>query len=224
MRNTINQSKTIKMIRFFDREIIEKNGSPLVVVWEYDNSLNYSERLAKELETPERFFSEYVIPKVLERRGQFCEEIGCLQSVEVTFNFRQVLYLAFTDPLRDYWGSVSFPYFFNNKLCEWAHTSIQLYKDEPPRKPFRFHCRIFSNYNHIYYMEVPAETALSRDFEKYPPTELELKIWKSLRGTKSPAKATLEDKILFLIEYGKRVGTNNDKTAIKLNEFRRIYL
>ena len=202
------------MIQFFEKDITDGNGSPLKVIFEYNSRYNLS--------NPKKAFNEKIIPEMEKKKDWYFGEklLNCLYHINLVYNFQEICYLAIDDPTCDLYGNKSFPGFINYHLSEWAGKRINYYK-YPPTKPFRFVCRAYDSGPYIYYLEATAEAALLRDFNKYPPLETELVLWQKLRKTKSPIKATITDKVKFLIEYARVINTN---TIIKINNYNFLHL
>ena len=200
---------------FFTKDITFGDGKPLKVILEVE--CWYRRRLPN----PEEFFNSMLIPEIEKRNTFYWNEKVCgMEYIIFNYNFERCVYLSFDYPTAIDEYNKSFPSFVYWKLSAWAGKRLK-YDTYPFRDPFRFCCYAFNSGCREYWIEASAEASLTRDFKLFPPTEDELAVWRALRKTKSPVKASEEDKTLFLIEYAKRINSN---TRIKINKYHDLYL
>lgn len=203
------------MMRYFD-DIIQHEGWPLRVVWEYDEKWGVKD--------PPTSFREKILPAASEIRGNGYigqRLFGVFGFVFINYNFERVLFITYGNPLWDCWGATSFPYFIQSRLSGWLGKDVEYYQDMPPRRPFRFVCLGFSNYCHKYYFPATMEAALMRNFKQYPATEEEKAVWKYLRGIGNIETADESSKTAFLIRYAKYI---NSHIPVSINRFEHLSL
>lgn len=199
------------MERYFDA-VIEHEGRPLRVVWEYEEMLG--------LENPARAFRKKILPaasQASEGRA-WCEKMfGYYGYIFLTYNFERILFITPGDPcILNSWDRRSFPDFIRYRLSAWKGKEIEYFDNLPPRHPFRFTCVGYSNNCHIYYLPATTEAALLRDFDYYPPTDDERALWKFLVGRGRIETASEERKAFFLIRYAKLI---NSRIPVTINKF-----
>lgn len=206
------------MTEFYERQIINGAGEPMRVVWEYNGELRHCIKDCGA-DVAQQVFDKVIIPKFEQAEYAIWEDriLRIFGYIWLNYNFELVCYICLGDPLETFcsWGR-SFPSFVDYRLSKWAGKDIVYWQNYPPRKPFRFTCRSYRSGNNIYYLQADTEKALSRDFNRYPVTEDEKRIWKSIMKCGSMQRATDEQKAEFLAGYFTRIGKTIEYERQKL--------
>ena len=204
-------------MKFYTEDITDKQGQPLTIVWEYDET-------RRQIADPDSVFSQRILPAMREKRCWYYGEklLGFLGHIELIYNFRRLCFLTFGDPLESAsaWAGHSFPDFVRYHLSAWAGKKIEAYRDYP-RRPFRFACFAYNSGPYRYYLPADTEAALTRDFKRFPATKEETAVWQYIRKTRSIARADLTKKTEFLAAYA---GLINSCTPVKIDKFSHLTL
>ena len=185
---------------YYEKDIITAWNDAVKIVWEYDGS----NELYRQ-ENPAAFFDDVIVPKIEKMQYPIWGDniAGKYGYVFLTYNYERICFITNGDPLEsgDWQGSTSFPCFVAYHLRPWAGKPIEIFKNDPPRSPFRFTCFSYQSGNNLYYLPVDTEKALTRDFKKYPITEQEKDVWQAVIGFGRIDKSCPRVRARFVAKY-----------------------